>query len=282
MTRWQYWRPTSHCHRHHWTHFQQPNRPTWPVANLTHQEIREGYTKQQEEEEDTTKVFTNASCTRRDLQQPRHRPRCHGRGERCRLRRRRGSRRQRLQPRRRLDGRCSWGSSLPLCPSPARRYCCSTLYPCDKSSWSVVVSNLRGFEVSELVNNMRMFRRASSVRHGIQAGRGDDETGVGRETGSSRKTRRSLLLGRNGREEVGGSMGSRGRQWEEEMGESTGSRGRMMGGRRRRGMRRELQTRRSGQRLGGKSIDRQVNLQNHHQKDIISYFGSRGSEASSS
>ena len=158
----------------------------------------------------------------------------------------------------------------------------STLYPCDKLSWSVVVSNLRGFEVSELFDNMRMFRRASSVRRGIQAGRGDDETGVGRETGSSRKTRRSLLLGRNGREEVGGSMGSRGRQWEEEMGESTGSRGRMMGGRRRRGMRRELQTPRSGQRLGGKSIDRQVNLQNHHQKDKISYSCSAGSWTSSS
>ena len=131
-TRWQYWLwPTSHCHRHHWTLFQQPNRPVWlPVANLNHQETREGFTMQQEEEEEeeeegTTKVFTNG---RPDLPRRRHQPRCHGsRVARCQLRHLRGSRRQQLRPRRRLDGRCSLGSSLPLCPSPVRRYvhhCC--------------------------------------------------------------------------------------------------------------------------------------------------------------
>jgi len=185
--RWRSWRPTSHCHLPHLTP-SQPNRPAW-LDNLTHQESREGFTMEEEAttkeeaKEATTKEAaregTNATCTTQELPPPRRRPQCRA-GRQvagCPRRRQRGSRRRPLRRRRRLAGKCSSGSNLPRCRSPARR-------------------------------------RASSVRHGIRAGLGDGETGAGRE---GRKTLKSWRpVGRNGRqEEVGaGSMGSRGREME--------------------------------------------------------------------
>lgn len=168
-------------------------------------------------EEVTTKEAaregTNATCTTQELPPPRRPLQCPvGRLAGCLRRRQRGSRRRQLQQRRRPAGKCSSGSSLPLCHSPARR-------------------------------------RVSSVRHGIQAGLGDDATGAGRE---GRRTLKSWPVGRNGRQQVGaGSMGSRGRQREME---SRGSRGRM--GTRREWRSWEVATLRSDQRPGGKSIGR--------------------------
>ena len=80
-------------------------------------------TTKEEALEATNKEVTNATCSTQEHPLPQPQPQCQtGRVGRCRRRRRRGSRRRRLQRRRRPAGKCSLGSSLPLCHSPARRY----------------------------------------------------------------------------------------------------------------------------------------------------------------
>ena len=137
--RWRSWRPTSHCHLPHLTP-SQPNRPAW-LDNLTHQESREGFTM---EEEATTKEEakeatikeavregTNATCTTQERPPRRRRPQCRaGRLAGCPRRRQRGSRRRPLQRRRRQAGKCSSGSNLPRCHSPARRYFYTRTFNC--------------------------------------------------------------------------------------------------------------------------------------------------------